>query len=192
MAGNGVATIASGNFSASFEALAQNNAVVDYRIGSTIAQSGVVSPIVLTTSQNYVSNSSVTSGVGGTTSTSLETGTVDTGISIHALPRLIGKSKIQLDLTILNNQLTKLDNFTSGDTTLQLPTVDERSIENDSVLRPGETLILSGYEQETASKDDAGTGSSSFFGLGGGRKASHQKVRMIVLVRPSIIPLGGS
>jgi type II secretory pathway component GspD/PulD (secretin) len=163
----------------------RRSSIVDYRLGSTIAQSGVVSPIVLTTTKNYVSGTSVTSGVGGTTSTSITTGTVDTGLSIDALPRLISPHKIQLDLTILNNDLTALTSFTSGSNTVQLPTIDQRALHNDSVLRPGETLILSGYEQDT-------TTSSRNLGLiGSGKSPDHQKVRMIVIVRPAIIPLSG-
>jgi hypothetical protein len=185
LAGGGVATINSGIGSLNLQALAANQDVVDYRIGSTIAQSGVVSPIVLTTTQNYVSGTSVTSGVGGTTSTSITTASVDTGLSIHALPRLISHHKIQLDLTILNNDLTALQSFNAGSSTVQLPTVDQRAIHNDSVLRPGETLILSGYEQDTASR----TKTRAFPGVGNNTSAT--KMRMIVIVRPTIIPLNG-
>lgn len=188
LSGNGVATIRSGIATLNLQALAKNQNVVDYRLGSTIAQSGVVSPIVLTTTQNYVSGTNVTSGVGGTTSTSITTASVDTGLSIHALPRLISPHKIQLDLTVLNNDLTALQTFNAGSNTVQLPTVDQRAIHNDSVLRPGETLVLSGYEQDTATR----TKTRSFGILGGGNKSDRQKVRMIIIVRPTIIPLSGT
>ena len=172
-----------------FKALASDSAVVDYRIGSTIAQSGVISPIILTRSQNYVAKSTTTSD-NGVTSTAIETATVDTGVRIHALPRLVGKDKIQLSLTLLQNDLTELASFDSGDSTVQLPTIDQRAIKNDSVLSAGETLVLSGYEQESSSRSNNGTGVAGFLGLGGSAKGSKRKIKMVVMVRPAIIPAG--
>jgi len=189
LSGNGVTTLSRGASSVSFKALASDSAVVDYRIGSTIAQSGVISPIILTRAQNYVAKSTTTTD-NGTTSTSIETATVDTGISIHALPRLVGKNKIQLSLTLLQNDLTSLESFDSGNSTVQLPTIDQRAIQNDSVLSPGETLVLSGYEQESSSRSNSGTGRAGFLGLGGSAKGSKRKIKMVVMVRPAIIPLG--
>lgn len=189
LSGNGVTTLSRGASSLSFKALASDSAVVDYRIGSTIAQSGVISPIILTRAQNYVAKSTTTTD-NGTTSTSIETATVDTGVSIHALPRLVGKNKIQLSLTLLQNDLTNLESFNSGNSTVQLPTIDQRAIQNDSVLAPGETLVLSGYEQESSSRSNSGTGRAGFLGLGGSAKGSKRKIKMVVMVRPAIIPLG--
>jgi type IVB pilus formation R64 PilN family outer membrane protein len=189
LAGNGVTTLSRGTSSISFKALASDSSVVDYRIGSTIAQSGVISPIILTRSQNYVAKSTTTTD-NGVSSTAIETATVDTGVSIHALPRLVGKDKIQLSLTLLQNDLTELTSFDSGNSTVQLPTIDQRAIQNDSVLSPGETLVLSGYEQESSSRSNNGTGASGFLGLGGSVKGSKRKIKMVVMVRPAIIPMG--
>ena len=189
LSGSGIATLSRGVNQISFKALAENASVVDYRSGTTVAQSGVISPIILTRLQNYISNSTVTT-TDGVTTTSIETASVDTGISIHALPRLIGNKKIQLFLTILQNDLAKLDTFTSGTSTVQLPTIDQRAIQNDTVLAPGETLIFSGYEQETANRSNSGVGDANFFGLGGTAKAKNIKIKMVVMVRPTIIPWG--
>ncbi len=186
LGGNGVLTLSRGNSSINFKALAKNAAVVDYRLGSTIAQSGVVSPIVLTRSTNYVAKTTTTTSDAGNT-TAVETATIDTGISIHALPRLIDRKQIQLSLTLLQNDLTTLDSFTSGNSTVQLPVVDQRALQNDSVLTPGETLILSGYEQEVSSRAQSGTGIAKFIGLGGSNTGKVRKIRMIVFVRPSLI-----
>ena len=188
LTGNGVATLRSGGNSISFQALAKEGSVVDYRLGSTIAQSGVVAPIVLTRSQNYAAETTTTTDSNGVVSTSIKPATIDTGISIHALPRLVARNKIHLSLTLLQNDLTRLDSFTSGASTVQLPTVDQRAIQNDSVLAPGEVLVLSGYEQESATRSNQGTGLASFLGLGGRAQGGVRKIRMVVLVRPAILP----
>lgn len=191
LTGNGVATLKNDFGSINFQSIAKNDAVVDYRFGSQIAQSGVIAPIVLTQSQNYVAKTTSTTDQNGNVSTSVETATIDTGISIHALPRLVKNNRIQLSLTLLQNDLTELESFNSGSSTVQLPRVNERALQNDSVLSPGETLILSGYEQDRASRSNAGAGKPKFLGLGGRTKGDVGKVRMVVLVRPAIIPAAG-
>lgn len=187
LTGNGVATLRSGGGAISFQALAKQGSVVDYRLASTIAQSGVVAPIVLTRSQGYVSGTTTTTTESGDRTTTT-TSTIDTGISIHALPRLVGDNKIHLSLTLLQNDLIKLETFGGSGGTVQLPTVDQRAIQNDSVLAPGEVLVLSGYEQERATRSNEGTGLARFLGFGGRAQGGTRKIRMVVLVRPAILP----
>ena len=162
-----------------FQNLATNEAVVDYRQGSSVTLSGVPTPIVLSRISNYVSSVSIDEE-GRTT---LETSTINEGISIHAIPRLIERNQIQLTLTVLQNALVALQRFASGSASLQLPTTDHRSVSADTVLRPGETLILSGYEQDVTL-----TGNSRGF-LGTGRRGETTKIRMVVLVRPALLAL---
>lgn len=183
LAGNGVATLSRGEGTISFAALARNDAVVDFRQASTVAQSGVWSPTVIRNSTNFVSGTQ-TSTTDGVTSTEVSTSTVDTGLSIHALPRITSNNQIQLSLTLLQSSLNGLDEFTSSGSTVQLPQVDERALQSDVVLTPGETLILSGYEAEYASRSSR---RNNIF-MGGNNDGEVRKVRMIVMVRPSIMP----
>lgn len=162
-----------------FQALANNGAVVDYRQGSSVTLSGVATPIVISRIRNYVASQS-RDEEGRIT---METDTIDEGVSIHAIPRLVGPRQIQLSLTVLQNSLIALDNFSTPGATVQLPTTDHRAISSDTLLRPGETLILSGYEQERVS-----TSRSRGF-IGFGREGSSGKVRMVVLVRPALMAL---
>ncbi|MFG5380006.1 secretion protein [Yoonia sp. R2-816] len=182
LAGNGVATLTGGNATLSFRALARNAAVVDFRQASSIAQSGVWTPTIIRSSTNYVSGTE-TSTTDGVTSTSIQTGTVDSGLSIHALPRIVNNGNIHLSLTILQSSLNGLDEFTSSDSTVQLPSIDQRALQNDAILSPGETLVLAGYEQEYTTRTER----RSILFLGGTSDAKVYKVRMIVLVRPAIL-----
>lgn len=183
LAGNGVATLSRSDATLSFRALARNDAVVDFRQASTIAQSGVWSPTIIKNTTNYVSGTETTT-TDGVTSTSISTGKIDSGLSIHALPRIVSNGKIHLNLTLLQSNLNGLDEFTSSNSTVQLPSVDERALQNDAILSPGETLVLAGYEQEYTSR---AARRNNFF-LGGSNDAEIRKVRMIVLVRPAILP----
>ncbi|WP_316014630.1 secretion protein [Roseobacter sp. HKCCA0434] len=184
--GAGVGTVTLDGIGISLRGLSRNRAVVDFRQGSSIAQSGVWSPIVLRNQQNFVSSQSVVS-TGETVSQEIETSTIDTGISIHALPRIVSNGDIQLNLTLVQRALNALDTFSSNDLQVQLPNVDERALQSDAILSPGETLILSGYEQDFARRDQLGTGAPNFVGLGGRNNSATERVRMVVLVRLAII-----
>ena len=175
------------------EALARDRAVVDYRLASTIAQSGVVAPIAITRVETYIGQTTTEKDddTGGSTRT-VSPGEIEHGISIHALPRIIDRGRIQLFLTVLQSTLldgeVRTENF-GIDNKIGLPVLDQRVIQNESVLAPGETLVLSGYEQELSSRDRSGIGFLKAIGLGGKTGAQVRKVRMVVLVRPSLIPL---
>lgn len=179
-----------------FKALARDVAVVDYRLASTVAQSGAVTPITLTRETNYVraAEAAESDGTGGSATTSV-TYTVDvleTGLSVAALPRLVGPGRIQLGLTLSLRELVDMpERVGSGGTFVQLPVVDNRAIRNQTILSPGETLVLSGYEQEVSRDEEGGFGFFRRIGLGGSSSAETQKARMVLLVRPTLIPSGG-
>ena len=163
--------------------LASKSNVVDYRHSTTIGQNGVVAPVSLLSTQNYVRESSTETADDGSVKLSLEVDTIDTGLSIFALPRIVDGGQIQLSLWILEASLNSLQNFGS----IQLPKTDHRAIDYTVLLAPGETLVIGGYEQETVRQDKEGTGIAEFLGLGGSAKAEVITTSMVVLVRPTII-----
>ncbi len=175
-----------------FRALARDRSVVDYRLASTVAQSGAVSPIALTEERSYLrSVTTETDKDTGDVTKSHEIGELETGLSLTVLPRLVGPRRIQLALTLSQRHLVDIQSFGSGTETVQAPAVGSRAIRNQTVLAPGETLVLSGYEQDVSEASDSGLGPFRLLGLGGSSDAKRQKVRMIVLVRPTLIPSGG-
>lgn len=186
----GTLTIRRGSASIDFRALARDRAVVDYRLGSTVAQSGAASPIALTRTQNFVSKREVSTEEGVTT-VEVSTESLETGIAITALPRLIDRQTIQLALTLSQRDLVSLEEFGEGDSKVQLPVTDTRTLRNDSVLAPGEVLIFSGYEQEVSESNKRGAGLFNRIGLGGENSARRRLVRMVVMVRPTLIPVRG-
>ncbi|WP_419737625.1 hypothetical protein [Ruegeria sp.] len=173
-------------------ALARDRAVVDYRLASTIAQSGVVAPIAITRQESYVKEVKVEHDKDGT-SIDITPGEVEFGISVHALPRIIDDDRIQLFLTILQSELEDGDipSVEYGDGRIGLPVLDKRIIQNQSILSPNEVLVLSGYEQNLSVSGQSGVGLFKAIGLGGNVNARSRKIRMVILVRPSIIPQRG-
>ena len=184
------------------QALARDASVVDFRLASTIAQSGQVAPIAITHHETYIKSikikpekevhdddNNTTTTEGG--SVEVEPGEVVHGLSIHALPRIIDDDRIQLFLTVLQLDLVggevKIEEVAGGNK-IGLPNYDRRAIQNQSILSPGEVLVLSGYEQNLSSTSRTGIGFFKAIGLGGKVEARTRKVRMVVLVRPTLIP----
>ena len=192
----GQVRISDGTSSLDLEALALDMSVVDFRLASTIAQSGQVAPIAITRRETYIA--SVTTkqdkdSTGSSTSKTVEPGEIEYGISVHALPRVIDNDRIQLFLTVLQNDLVggSIKNIEAGGgDKIGAPKLDQRLIQNQSILSPGETLVLSGYEQNLSSTGRSGIGLFKAIGLGGNVNALNRKVRMVVLVRPTLIPQG--
>ncbi len=173
-----------------FKALARDKAVVDYRLASTVAQSGVIAPISLTTQTKYIERTTTITNDSGGATVSYEPGEFETGLSIAALPRLVDRRRVQIALTLTQRELVDLQERGSAGASIQLPSIENRSIRNESVLVPGETLVLSGYEREMAEHGNSGLGILRHFGIGGRNEAKRRKVRMVILLRPTLIPVG--
>ncbi|WP_419738573.1 secretion protein [Ruegeria sp.] len=179
------------------QALAEDRSVLDFRIASTIGQSGVVSPLAVTRSATYVKSRTIETvntdngGVPGQKVT-ISPGEVEFGISIHALPRILDARRIQLFLNVLQSDLVGDDVAEiGGENTIGAPVIDKRIIQNQSILETGEVLVLSGYERNVAASGKRGIGLFKAIGLGGNVNARSRKIRMVILVRPSIIPQRG-
>ena len=187
---DGVQIIA-GNDAVSFEALARDRAVVDYRLASSVAQSGVVTPITMTTERAYIKSVEIERGDSDVDDGQItyEIGDLTTGLSLVTLPRLIEDRRIQLALKVTQRAFQGFDPDVSARTgnLIQAPTVENREIRNQTVLAPGETLVISGYDQTAATRADSGTNILRRIGLGGQTEAEYRKVRIVVMVRPTLI-----
>ena len=169
-------------------AVASQGRLADYRIGTTIAQSNTVTPITLTREQDIVNSvSTVVNGNGVVTSTA-ETETLNTGFSLQILPRVVGDDEVHLTLAMASSDITALTDFQVGaQQTIQLATIDARQLKNEVVMSSGETLILSGYEQERVVRNDSGIGSPDNWFLGGQTTGQVQRTRLILMVTPTIV-----
>lgn len=110
-----------------------------------------VSVIKITQQKAYVASvqNTTLAGTSGTAPTSTVTsqitpGNIITGITLYILPKILDKKiymQVNADLSV-NSELVTLGE-------VQLPTVDSKNFNQRSVIRSGETLILSGFRQLT-------------------------------------------
>ena len=170
-------------------AVSTNQRLADYRTATATGRNGVPMPITLTTNQDIVR--SLTNAVGlqtGTTSITAQTSTINYGFSLTALPRIVAPGVVNVFLSFSANDLTNLENFQVGNTgTVELATIDNRTVWTEMPLKSGQTLVLAGTEQEKVNRTDQGLGDSWNFLLGGQKVGGVIKTRLVLLVTPTIM-----
>ena len=170
-------------------AVSTSQRLADYRTATATGRNGVPMPITLTTNQDIVR--SLTNAVGlqtGTTSVTAQTTTINYGFSLTALPRVIAPGVVNVFLSFSANDLTNLQNFQIGDTgSVELATIDNRTVWTEMPLKSGQTLVLAGTEQEKVNRTDQGLGDSWNFLLGGQKVGGVIRTRLVLLVTPTII-----
>lgn len=176
--------IASGAVTASAvaQALASQGRVSLVTSGSVIALNGQPTPLQVSNQISYLASVTSTQTANVGSSTSLTPGQFPTGFSGSFLP-LVRGNDILLEYSINLTQNLGLTSYSSGGSSIQLPNLATQAFMQRVDIRSGQTLILSGFEQDSNQNTHAGTGSSHFWGLGGGATASRSKTALVVVIR---------
>lgn len=166
------------------------------------ALNGVSNVSLLTSSTNYTTNgqavpvqvleekaylakvSTTIDGTSGLTQTSLEPGTVSTGYSMMVLPKLTSDGEILLHATVDLSSLEKISEFRSGDNAIQLPEKSSKNFMQRMLVRPGQTLMMAGFERTANTSAVNSLSESSLWFLGGSKKGGTRKVVTVILLTP--------
>lgn len=153
---------------------------------------GQTTPIGNTTKQDYVKQVKVTvTGTGSQAITSVEVtpDSVYDGLNMSVTPKLQKDlDKILLEYALTLNTIDDMSQ-TYTDSTGNKVTLPKTSIKNilqRSALRSGQTLVLSGFKQNTAKIQNDGVGSANFQLLGGGRNAGNTSQYLVITVTPYV------
>lgn len=188
-------TISSGPFTgttATLKALSSigKTSIVNEFTVSTL--NGQTTPIGNTTKQDYVKQVKVTvTGTGSEATTSVEVtpDSVYDGLNMSVTPKLQKDlDKILLEYALTLNTIDDMSQ-TYTDSTGNKVTLPKTSIKNilqRSALRSGQTLVLSGFKQNTAKIQNDGVGSANFQLLGGGRNAGNTSQYLVITVTPYV------
>lgn len=147
--------------------------------GSGIALQGQPLPIQVTQTVGYLASAQVesTSLVG--TATALTPGEVTTGFSLVVVPRILSGGWLTMQYAIDLSTLTSLQTITSGDASIQVPSVASQRFVQRVRMRSGETLVLAGYEQVGANRQ----GAQGLFGLFSSAQRSRQVIFVTITAR---------
>jgi type IVB pilus formation R64 PilN family outer membrane protein len=187
------ATILQGPFAgtgATIQALSTMGDVSEVVSRSGITQNGKVLALQAAQSVGYVSSSTSTLTASVGNSTAIATSTLVPGFTSSFLPKVVnGRILMAFDMTL--SDLLSLQTFTSGTGTgqssVELPTMQLARFEQSVTLKPGETLVLTGMRQQSASSTNNGVGVPQNFLLGGGLDASHQQTVLAVVITARIL-----
>ena len=143
--------------------------------------------------QAYLASSATTlNGTAGATTT-LTPGSVTVGFTGLFLPKVVN-GRILLDLNMTLSNLLGIQTFTAGGgsssasaTSIQLPDVQSTTFQQSVSLRPGQTMVLTGYRQHTGSVTNNGVGSPDFAGLGGGVDAQTGDTVLAVVISAKLL-----
>ena len=153
---------------------------------STISLNGQPAPIQVAQQTGYLAESSTTQTANVGATSGLIPGTVTTGFTAMFLPRITnGKILLGMNMTISN--LVGIQTISSGGNSIQVPTVDSSTFQQSVKLKPGQTLLLTGYSQKGGSTTRNGVGSPYLPLLGGGADASTSKQMIAIVITARIL-----
>lgn len=142
---------------------------------------GVVSnnrpfPVQSVKSDAYLAKSSFSTSDSGTETTSLEPGEVTTGFSMTVVPHIFEGRRLNLQYYINLSSLDDIQEFRSGQTSIQLPKRSRQTLGSEMPMKMGQTLVLAGFEKEVDSR-----GASGGF-LGFGKSKSYSRSLLVITI----------
>lgn len=154
--------------------------------GAIITLSDQPAPLQVGRQTTYLARVSATSGDGGSGSTSLEPGTVNTGLLMTVLPRIVEQNKILMRLSIAITELQSLEEASSGGVSIQTPEISTTGFLQNAVLTSGETMVLAGFEKSDSFSNENGAPGS--WVLGGTKSSNKAREVSIMMITAEILP----
>ena len=190
-------SIVSGGTTATLQAISQLGRVLTRTQNAVTTMNGHVAPLQLTNTRSYVAQQTVTntgSSTGGVqTAVSLQPGTVTTGFNFAVLPRVDFKDRTVLlqygiSISALAGAVNGFDVFTTpnGQATIQLANVNQMAFINSAEIPDGETLVITGFEQDQNTANMTGFGNPGFWGLSGSQYGNHARTMTVIMITPTV------
>jgi type IVB pilus formation R64 PilN family outer membrane protein len=138
----------------------------------------------------YLASSSVTGGTttGSASQSALTPGSFTVGYNLQLLPFMLSDSNnILLQFNMNLSSLKQLRTITSDGSSIEAPDINERLISQKVRLQPGQTLMLTGFQQDSLQVNRQGTGLPGFLNyiFGGGVNTNNEKDTIVVLITPT-------
>lgn len=173
------------------EALSKQGRVSQITSASIVTINNQPAPIQVGRQRSYLASSTTTIGSGGAgNTTTLTPGVVTTGFSMSVLPHILDNGSLMLQFSGDISSLVDITTVSSGESSIQTPEVDTRNFLQRVIMKNGETLALTGFEQNQISGSKQGIGSANNVALGGSVRASNNKTVLVVLIQP-VMAIGG-
>lgn len=167
-------------------ALSTQGHVTELTSGTIRTLNNQVAPLSNSRKTSYVQSTTTTLTPSVGTTTTMTQSQFSTGFNMNVLPHLLDGDRLMLQYAFDLSALRALVSFSSGGSQVQSPDLDTRSSLQRVLLRSGETLVLAGFEQVSASAKSQGVGSSENTAMGGGVDGKRGHNRLVILIRATI------
>ncbi|QEM89815.1 PilN family type IVB pilus formation outer membrane protein [Kosakonia radicincitans] len=133
------------------------------------------------------SSSTATANVGVTST--MTTTNVTTGLFMTMLPFIQENGDVQLQFAFSYTSPPNIKSFVSRDGNTRNDTADTSTegLARKVNLRSGQTLVLTGSEQQNVSADKQGTFTPGNFILGGGQTGSRGRTTLVIMITPVLL-----
>ncbi len=164
------------------QALATQGNVALVDTSNLLTMNGQPVPLQVAKQVSYLASTATSNVAQVGSSTALTPGQFTVGFSGIFLPLVRGHD-IQLEYTINLSQSAGLSSYSSNGSSIQLPQINYQASQQRVTVRSGQTLILTGFSQNTSQVQHSGTGAANVWELGGGASAEKNRQELVVVIR---------
>jgi len=176
--------------SAVFSALSTLGKTTLLTSGEAITTNGQSVPFNISREKAYLKqySTNITGGDTGTVSTTLTPDTISEGFSMSFLPKILEDNTVKLRYSVDLASIEGIETFETPDglAAIQLPQRSVRNFMQNVDIRSGETLVLTGFQQLSASQSSSGPLSGNAWFLGGSKGADLSTVTVVITVTPYV------
>ncbi len=164
------------------DALSEQGDVTVVTNTTTVGMNGEVTPIQVARRTSYKArvSTTVTANVG--TTTEITPGVATTGTTLRLWPMVLSGDNLMLQVEADLTSLRELRRVGNLNDFIEVPEIDSRKILQRVRMRSGQTLVISGFEQDRNRATDRGIGSPSFWALGGSIDSAKGRTVVVVMI----------
>ena len=166
------------------QSLAKRGKVALLNSTSIIATNNQPTPISLVSAHAYLSGMTQTDEDNGDTSTELETSVINDGLNMTLTPRILSGGEIMLNYHMSLTDLVGIEEFTSANSTVQLPETTSRSFMQTVTVDSGDAVVVAAHDSTSNSRNASGPFSPKYWGLGGQDAYSRDKTKIVIIMTP--------
>lgn len=156
------------------------------------SQSSVVTnltpvPIQMADQTVYVAQSATTTTTDVGATTTLTPGMITTGFNMTLLPLIQQIGKVQLQVNFNLSDPPTIRNFTSkdGNSYIEMPYTKLRSLSQKVNLRAGQSLIVTGFDQNNTRTSKSGTFTPANPVFGGAQSGNNERSTLVLVITPT-------
>lgn len=188
-----IASATEDNFLNSLQLSEQIERISIVHSGAVVTLSDQPAPLQVGRQIAYLERVSSTAGDAGG-QVSLEPGTINEGLTMVALPRIVDRDRILLRVNIaITDAQEPFATFGQGGANggddalvIQLPEVETTGFLQNAVLRSGEMMVLAGFERNQDSLNDQGAPGGLW--TGGERATNRSRNLAVLILTAQILP----